>query len=196
MDAGPRRVARSLAEAIVRRPAPARRHGARHGSRAARVSLRRTALQPRRRTPRADAHRNRRATAPPAHDDDLRDARSGRGDDTRRPYRGFRERNDSAGWPADRAARGCRGKWSWWNGLAARATCISTSARIASWRRCRTNRCPPLTNWWKCSCRPLGCICSEPMAGRSPVVFDRDRPECYPTAALPPLFPLAEGSCR
>ena len=53
-----RRAARPQAEAALRRPAPARRHGPRHRAQSQGVPVRRAAVQPRRQAARADAHRD------------------------------------------------------------------------------------------------------------------------------------------
>ena len=50
------------AEGALRRPAPARRHGARHRTQPKGVSVRRAAVKPRRQAARADAHRDQRST--------------------------------------------------------------------------------------------------------------------------------------
>ena len=77
-----------LPRAALGRPAPARRHGARARARARGLPARRAALEPRRQAARPGARRDRGAAAPHAHDDALRHARPGRGDDARRPRRG------------------------------------------------------------------------------------------------------------
>ena len=87
----------SQAAHAVGRPAPARRLGARHRAQSAGVSVRRTLVEPRRQAARADAHRDQEA-APAAGDHvALRDPRSGRGDDARRPRRRHEGRPDPAG---------------------------------------------------------------------------------------------------
>ena len=79
-------------KAALGRPAPARRHGARHRAAAAGLPLRRAALQPRRQAARADAHRDRApAPAPPDHHR-LRHPRPDRGHDPGRPHRGHEGR--------------------------------------------------------------------------------------------------------
>ena len=86
-DPSDREPARAQAEGALRRPAPACRHRSRDRARAAAVSVRRAALQPRREAPRRHAHADQ-AAAPEVQDDErLRDARSGGGDDARRPHR-------------------------------------------------------------------------------------------------------------
>ena len=88
--------------AAVRRPAPARRDGPRHRAPAARVPVRRAAVQPRRQAARRDAHRDPRAAPAPGRDLDLRHARPGRGDDDGRPHGGDERRPRSS-----RSARRC-----------------------------------------------------------------------------------------
>ena len=83
--------------AVVRRPAPARRHGPRHRAQAAGLPLRRAALQPRRQAARADARRDQAPPAGSRRDLDLRHPRSGRGDDALRQARGDVRRPDRAG---------------------------------------------------------------------------------------------------
>ena len=68
------------------------------------VPVRRAAVQPRRRAARADARRAGAAAPRARHDDGLRDARPGRGDDAGRPHRGVQRRPHRAG---RRAARRC-----------------------------------------------------------------------------------------
>ena len=87
-NSGADAAARPLSPAIVRRPAPARRDGARHRARSAGVPVRRAAVEPRRQAARGDAHRNQ-GTAPAAEDHDrLRDPRPDRGHDHGRQDRG------------------------------------------------------------------------------------------------------------
>ncbi len=102
-DPRARAAARAPAARALRRPAPARRDGARHRARAQGVPVRRAALQPRRQAARADA--KRAAGAAPAAEDHhaLRDARPGRGDDARAPHDGDERRARRAD---RRAARG------------------------------------------------------------------------------------------
>ena len=93
---------------VVGRPASARRDGPRHRARSAGVPVRRAALQSRRQAARADARRDQGA-APAAEDhDDLRHARSGRGDDHGRPHRRDARRRDRADGPAAGALRPAR----------------------------------------------------------------------------------------
>ncbi len=73
------------AEGALRRPAPARRPRPRDRAQAEGVPLRRAALEPRRQDARLDAHGDLEAPRAPRRDDDLRDARPGRGDDDGRP---------------------------------------------------------------------------------------------------------------
>ncbi len=94
-----------LPQAALRRPAPARRHGARAGARADGVPARRAAVEPRRQAARRGARGDRRAAAPHRDDDALRHARSGRGDDARRPRHRARPRARAAGRDAARALR-------------------------------------------------------------------------------------------
>ena len=79
--ARPRALPRPQAAQPLGRPAPARRHGARHRPAPAGLPDGRAALQPRREAARADAHRARRAAVAPGGHDRLRDPRPGRGDD-------------------------------------------------------------------------------------------------------------------
>ena len=65
-DAADRGAARPLPARAFRRAAPARGHRALHHPRPAGLPLRRAALQPRRRAPRADAPRNRAAARSPS----------------------------------------------------------------------------------------------------------------------------------
>ena len=77
--------ARAPPEAALRRPAPARRDGPRDRAAADDLPLRRAALEPRRRAARRGARRDPAPARSPRRDDALRHARSGRGDDARRP---------------------------------------------------------------------------------------------------------------
>ena len=65
------------------RPAPARGDGPRHRARARGVPVRRAAVEPRRQAARADARRDPEAAPAARHDQPLRHARPGRGDDAR-----------------------------------------------------------------------------------------------------------------
>ena len=93
-DGPPRR---PLSGRAVRRPAAARRAGARDRDQAGRAAARRAAVQPRRQPARGDALRD----PPPArrvpHHHRLRDARPGRGDGDLRPDRGDECRPHRAG---------------------------------------------------------------------------------------------------
>ena len=83
--AADRRPVEPQAAPALRRAAPARRDGPRHGARAARVPVRRAALQPRCTAAHLHAHR---VAAPAPRDrrhQPVRDARPGGGDDARRP---------------------------------------------------------------------------------------------------------------
>ena len=92
--------ARPPAEAALGRTAAARRDGPRDRAQSQGVPVRRAAVEPRRQTARADAHRDQEG-APEGHDDDdLRDARPGRGDDPGRP----RRRHECRAHRADRHA--------------------------------------------------------------------------------------------
>ncbi len=97
--------ARPPAAPALRRPAPARRDGARAGARTRRLPARRAALEPRRQAARPGARRDRNAAAPHRHDDALRHARPGRGDDARRSRRGAARGPAPAGRDAARALR-------------------------------------------------------------------------------------------
>ena len=79
------------------RAAAARRDGPRDRARAAGVPDGRAALEPRREAPRPDARRDRAHPARARRDDDLRDARPGRGDDDGRPRRGDPQGRAAAG---------------------------------------------------------------------------------------------------
>ena len=87
-DSRARGAAASPAGAVVGRAATARRARARDRARAASVSDGRAALQPRRTAPPADAAGVDPAPSAARHHHDLRDARSGRGDDDGAPDRG------------------------------------------------------------------------------------------------------------
>src|SRR6476659_7656390 len=97
------RTRRPQAEAIVRRPASARRHGPRHRAESESVSVRRTAVQPRRQAARADADRDQEGAPEGPHHDGLCDPRPGRGDDAGRPRRGHEQGQDRADRHAERA---------------------------------------------------------------------------------------------
>ena len=92
----------------VGRPAPARGARPRDRARAAGVPDGRAAVEPRREAARGDA-RLHRAPAPGArHDDALRHARPGRGDDDGRPRRGHARRAPRAGRPRRRRSTTAR----------------------------------------------------------------------------------------
>ena len=95
----------SEAEGALRRAAAARRHGPRDRARAAGVPDGRAALEPRREAPGADASRDREAPARARDDDDLRDARPGRGHDDGRSGRGDEHGRPPAGRHAAAALR-------------------------------------------------------------------------------------------
>ena len=78
--------------------------GARDRARAAGVPDGRAALEPRREAPRPDARGDREAPARPRHDDDLRHARPGRGDDDGRPRRRHAQGRAAAGRRARRSS--------------------------------------------------------------------------------------------
>ena len=96
-DPRPRAVPEAQAARALRRPAPARRDGARDRAPAAGVPDGRAALEPRREAARADARGDRAAPARPRRDDDLRHARPGRGDDDGRPRRRHAQGRAAAG---------------------------------------------------------------------------------------------------
>ena len=103
--ARPRPLSRPQAARALRRPAPARRDGPRDRARTGRVPDGRAALQPRREAARADARRDQEAPGRPRHDDDLRHARPGRGDDDGRPRRRDAQGRAAAGRRATEAVR-------------------------------------------------------------------------------------------
>ena len=78
------------------RPAAAGRDGAGDRARSTGLSVRRAAVQSRRQAARADARRNQGAAPASEDDDDLRHARSGRGDDDGRPHRRHARRRGRA----------------------------------------------------------------------------------------------------
>ena len=96
----PDRPSRAQARPALGRPAPAGGDGARHRAHAERVPHGRAALEPGRQAARADAHRGVPAPEAARHDDRVRDARPGRGDDPRRPGRRHARRRDQPGGPA------------------------------------------------------------------------------------------------
>ena len=92
-DAGrARRLCRSPAGAALRRTAAARGARALPRHRAVARAPRRAARQSRRQSPRVDGGRVRALSRAHRHDDDLRHARSGRGDGARRSHRGDGQR--------------------------------------------------------------------------------------------------------
>ncbi len=82
------RLSEAQARGPVGRSAPARRHRPRHRARARGVPVRRALVEPRCRTARRDAGRDRAAAQRDRRDDDLRHPRPGRGDDAGRQDRG------------------------------------------------------------------------------------------------------------
>ena len=88
--------------AALRRPAPARRDGPRDRARAGGVPVRRAAVEPRREAARADALRDPEAAPAARHDEPLRHARPGRGDDARAAH----DRDERRPRRADRHADG------------------------------------------------------------------------------------------
>ena len=106
--ARPRAVSRAQAAGALGRPAAARRHGPRDRARAGGVPDGRAALQPRREAARADARRDQEAPGRSRHDDDLRHARPGRGDDDGRPRRRDAQGRAAAGRRAAGALRPAR----------------------------------------------------------------------------------------
>ena len=103
--ARPRAVPQAQAEGALGRPAAARGDGPRDRAPAVGVPHGRAALEPRRQAARPDARRDQRASARPWRDDDLRDARSGRGDDDGRPSRRDAQGRAAAGGRAAGALR-------------------------------------------------------------------------------------------
>ena len=96
-DPRPHRAPRSQAGEPLRRPAPAGGDGPRDRARAEGVPDGRAALQPRREAAGADAGRGLADPEPARDDDRLRDPRSDRGDDARRPGRGDAQGRAAAG---------------------------------------------------------------------------------------------------
>ena len=126
-DPAARAAAGPAAQGAVGRAAPARGDRPRHRPAAARVPVRRAAVQPRRRAARADAARDRQAAPRPRQrQHDLRDPRPGRGDDAGRPDR-------AAAQPAPRS----RPRAAWrrsarrWSCTTGRATCSSPTSSAA-----------------------------------------------------------------
>ena len=106
--ARPARAAAAQAEAIVGRPAAARRARPLHRAQSAGVPVRRAAVESRRQIARADAHRDQ---APACADPDhlgVRHPRPGRGDDAGRPRRDHARRPGAAGRHAARGLRQAR----------------------------------------------------------------------------------------
>ena len=87
-DAAAHRLSRAQAQGAVRRPAPARRHRPRHRARSKDLSVRRAAVEPRRRTARCDAQGAGSAACRARRHHDLCHPRPGRGHDAGRPHRG------------------------------------------------------------------------------------------------------------
>ena len=103
--ARPARAVAAQAEAIVGRPAAARRARPLHRAQSAGVPVRRAAVEPRRQAARADAHRDQAAACEDSDHLGVRHPRPDRGDDARRPRRHHARRLCAA----DRhAARGLR----------------------------------------------------------------------------------------
>ena len=96
-DAADRASAEAPTEPALGRPAPARRHGPRAGASAARLPVRRAAVQSRRQVARRHAHRDQAAASADRHDDRLCHARSDRGDDARDQDRRAEGRRAAAG---------------------------------------------------------------------------------------------------
>ena len=103
-DPRPRAAPRPQAGQPLRRPAPARRDGARDRARPEGLPDGRAAVEPRREAARADAHGGLAPAAAARHDDGLRDPRPDRGDDARRPRRGHARRPAAAGRPRRRSS--------------------------------------------------------------------------------------------
>ena len=104
-DPRPRAVPQAQAARALGRPASARGDGPRDRARAGGVPARRAAVEPRREAARADARRHQEDPARPRHDDDLRHARPGRGDDDGRPRRRHAQGRAAAGRAAAGALR-------------------------------------------------------------------------------------------
>jgi ABC-type Fe3+/spermidine/putrescine transport system ATPase subunit len=93
--------ARALSAAALRRPAPARGDGPGDRAPPEGLPVRRAAVESRRAAAHRDAHGDSRAAPAPRCDVDLRDARSGRGDDHGRPHgRDERGRIEQIGAPS------------------------------------------------------------------------------------------------
>ena len=145
-------VPRAQAARPLRRPAPARRHGARDRARAAGVPHGRAALQPRRQAARADARGDPQPAARARRDDDLRHARPDRGDDDGRPRRRDAQGRAAAGAPPQelydqprqpvrrRLHRQPRDEHGGGDG-GARRTAASSCASASSARRSAPRRC-------------------------------------------------------
>ena len=106
--AGPDRIPRPQARPALRRPAPARRHGARHDPRAEGLPLRRAALQSGRAAARRHARRNPQAASTARRHHAVRHARPGRGDDAGRPHRRHEQGRGRTGRHAGRGLRPAR----------------------------------------------------------------------------------------
>ena len=100
---GHQRATRPQAQAAVRRPAPACRHGPRHRAQPQGVPVRRAAVEPRRQAQGADAHRDQEGAPAGAHHHRLRHPRPDRGHDAGRPRRGHEPRHHRAGRHAEPA---------------------------------------------------------------------------------------------
>ena len=104
-DPRPRAVPQAQAARALGRPAAAGGDGPRDRPRAGGVPDGRAAVEPRREAPRADARGHQEDPERPRHDDDLRHARPGRGDDDGRPRRGHAQGRAAAGRAAAGALR-------------------------------------------------------------------------------------------
>ena len=102
-DSRPRPADQAQAQAALGRPAAARRSGPRDRARARRVPHGRATVESRCEASRPDACPDLEAPERPGHDDDLRYARSSRGNDDGRPHRRDEFRRPSAGRLAGRA---------------------------------------------------------------------------------------------
>ena len=95
-DAWHRSAPQAQAEGAVRRTAAARRRRPRDRARTGGVPDGRAAFEPRREAAHPDPRHAAEAASADPPDDDLRDARSGRGHDDGRPYRGDERRRSTA----------------------------------------------------------------------------------------------------
>ena len=121
--------ARSQAARALRRATAARGARARDRARSEGVPVRRAALQSRRRVARLDARRDRRAASPPRRDDDLRHARSGRGDDHGLAHLHHERRQGGAG---RRTARGLPAAGEYFRGELSRQSADEPACRRSS----------------------------------------------------------------